>query len=92
MTSREDVERLSEASRTLVEMALVDLRQFMASLDVRDPEAARAALIEIVPLLVREYGELSAVAAPSPVIHSSVAVLKRATSSVVAEALDRYRT
>ena len=63
MTSREDVNRLSEASSELIAMARRDLRDFMASLNLSDPAAAKAALVEIVPLLVREYGDLSAIAA-----------------------------
>lgn len=63
MTSREDVNRLTDMSAELVSMARRDLRDFMASLNVANPEAAKAALMEIVPLLVREYGELSAIAA-----------------------------
>lgn len=63
MTSREDVNRLAAASAELIAMARRDLRDFLASLNLGDPDAAKAALIDIVPLLVREYGDLSAIAA-----------------------------
>ena len=63
MTSREDVNRLTEASRRLVEMARRDLRGLMATMNLSNPEAVKATLMEIVPVLVREYGDLSAIAA-----------------------------
>ena len=63
MTSREDVNRLTEASRRLVEMARRDLRGLMATMNLSNPEAVKATLMEIVPILVREYGDLSAIAA-----------------------------
>ena len=63
MTSREVVNRLTEASRRLVEMARRDLRGLMATMNLSNPEAVKATLMEIVPALVREYGDLSAIAA-----------------------------
>ncbi len=44
-------------------LAQADLRTLFATLDPSRPEAFRDALVEIVPVLVREYGELAAVAA-----------------------------
>ena len=44
-------------------MARSDLEAFFASLSLTNPEAARDALVEFVPILVREYGDLSAVVA-----------------------------
>lgn len=44
-------------------MARSDLEAFFASLALTNPEAVRDALVEFVPILVREYGDLSAVVA-----------------------------
>lgn len=63
MTSRDDVNRLTEAQRRLVQMAQRELAGFFATLDMSDPARVRDALLEIVPLLVREYGELAAMVA-----------------------------
>lgn len=63
MTSRDDLNRLSAAQRELVRMARNELAGFFSTVDLSRPELVRDALIEIVPLLTREYGELAAVAA-----------------------------
>lgn len=63
MTTRDDVTRLADASRQLVEMARRDLEQMMATINMADSVAARDALLEIVPALVREYGTVAASAA-----------------------------
>ena len=63
MTDRSDVDRLNAAQRRLVQLARSDLTSFFSSLDLSRPEAARNALLEIVPLLAREYGDLASVAA-----------------------------
>lgn len=63
MTSRDDLNRLSAAQRELVRMAQNELRGFFASVDLTRPELVRDALVEIVPLLTREYGELVATVA-----------------------------
>jgi len=63
MTTRADVTRLSAAQRRLVTLAQNELTGYFATFDLTRPEAVRDALIEIVPLLVREYGDLASVAA-----------------------------
>lgn len=63
MTSRADLDRLSAAQRELVRMAQNELSGFFATVDLSSPERVRNALIEIVPLLSREYGELVATVA-----------------------------
>lgn len=51
------------AQQRLVDLARGELASFFGTLDLGRPEAVRDALIEIVPALVREYGELASVAA-----------------------------
>lgn len=63
MTSRDDVNRLTEAQRELVRLAQNELSGFFATVDLTRPERVRDALVEIVPLLTREYGELAATVA-----------------------------
>lgn len=63
MTSRDDLDRLTAAQRELVRMARNELSGFFASVDLSRPERVRDALVEIVPLLTREYGELAATVA-----------------------------
>jgi|SRR5690606_486204 len=63
MTSRADLGRLSTAQRELVRMAQNELSGFFATVDLTRPERVRDALVEIVPLLTREYGELAATVA-----------------------------
>lgn len=63
MTSRADLDRLTAAQRELVRMARNELSGFFATVDMTRPEMVRDALVEIVPLLVQEYGELAATAA-----------------------------
>lgn len=63
MTTRADVSRLTAAQRELVRMAQNDLAGFFAAVDLTRPEMVRDALVEIVPLLAREYGELAATVA-----------------------------
>lgn len=63
MTSRDDLNRLTAAQRELVRMAQNELRGFFGSVDLTRPELVRDALVEIVPLLTREYGELVATVA-----------------------------
>jgi len=57
------VSRLTAAQRELVRLAKAELAGFFGSLDLSRPEAVRDSLLEIVPLLVREYGDLASVAA-----------------------------
>lgn len=63
MTSRGDLDRLNDAQRELVRMARNELSGFFAAVDLSRPERVRDALLEIVPLLTREYGELAATVA-----------------------------
>lgn len=63
MTTRADVERLSGASRRLVDMAKRDLDALMRMVDLSNPEAARDAVLDVMPDLVREYGDLASLAA-----------------------------
>lgn len=63
MTTRADVERLRSATGRLVELIRADLTRLFRSLDMSRPEWARDALLEAVPALVREYGEMAAVVA-----------------------------
>ncbi|NJI60952.1 hypothetical protein HCX50_16105 [Microbacterium oxydans] len=63
MTTRADVTRLSTAQRRLVTLAQNELTGYFATFDLTRPEAVRDALLEIVPLLVREYGALASIAA-----------------------------
>lgn len=63
MTSRGDLDRLTAAQRELVRMAQNELSGFFATVDLTRPERVRDALLEIVPLLTREYGELAATVA-----------------------------
>lgn len=60
MTTRNDVERLSGASARIVTLARRDLAAAFGSLNLANPEAVRDALLEIVPALVREYGDVAA--------------------------------
>lgn len=63
MTTRQDLNRLSDAGRAAVRMAQDDLLAFLAGVSLDDREAVRDALHTIVPTLVREYGDLAATAA-----------------------------
>lgn len=63
MPSRADVNRLASAQRRVVGFALDDLQDLFAGLDLSSPALVNEVLLEVVPLLVREYGDLAAVAA-----------------------------
>lgn len=63
MTTRAQVNQLSDAGRRLVEMAKRDLDVLLRMIDLSSPERARDALLDVMPALVREYGELASVAA-----------------------------
>lgn len=63
MTTRADVDRLTAAQRRIVGMARADLTRLFAVVDLSSPATVRDALLDVVPQLVREYGNLSAVAA-----------------------------
>lgn len=54
---------LRDAGRGVVALAQRDLNSFWSSLDLTKPERARDELLEFVPQLVREYGDVAATAA-----------------------------
>lgn len=60
MPSRGDVETLQAANRGLVALARRDLQAFWSSLDLTHPERARDLLLEFMPRLVEQYGEVAA--------------------------------
>lgn len=63
MTTRADVNRLRIAVDGAVGLARNDLAEIFAAIVGGDPRLTRDALLEIVPALVREYGDLSAAVA-----------------------------
>lgn len=63
MTTRADVDRLGAATARIVELARRDLEAAFRSLNLASPDAVRDALLEIVPALVREYGDVAATVA-----------------------------
>lgn len=80
MTTRRDVDDLVAVNNDLVSMALRDLQGLVGASRLGTPELLREALLEIVPMLVREYGDLAAAAAADwyerlhPASYSAVAV------------------
>lgn len=60
MLSRADLETFRGQNKKLTAAASRDLASFWAKLDLADPEAARDALLEFVPRLVGQYGDLAA--------------------------------
>jgi len=63
LTTRSDVDTLRDAGNGVVTLAQRDLQGFWNSLDLSRPEAARDELLEFVPQLVREYGDVAATVA-----------------------------
>lgn len=63
MTTRADVELLRSANTRLVDLARADLRRAFGSLDLSRPQRVRDELLEVVPALVREYGDVAATVA-----------------------------
>lgn len=63
MTDRDDVNELRSAQAKLVAMAQQELAGFFAGWDLSTPRDVRDALLEVVPALVTEYGDLAAAAA-----------------------------
>lgn len=63
MTTRQDLNRLSDAGRGAVRMAQDDLLAFLASIDVDNTAVLTDALRSFLPALVREYGDIAATAA-----------------------------
>lgn len=60
MTSRAELDQLTQAQAALVSMAERELRQAFGALDLSDPYAARDAMLEVYPAVVRRYGDLAA--------------------------------
>lgn len=60
MATREQVDRQRQAQASLARRARVDLETFWRRLDLTQPEAARDALLEFLPLLTDRYGEAAA--------------------------------
>lgn len=63
MVDRDDINRLTSATRTVLDEARRDLMSLAAQFDLANPAQVRDALLELVPMLVNEYGDLAAVAA-----------------------------
>jgi hypothetical protein len=63
MPSRGDVETFAQANRDVRRLALADLARFWATLNPADAIGMRDALLEFVPLLVAQYGEIAAAVA-----------------------------
>lgn len=59
MVSRELIEQHRAASSDLSELVAAELAAYFAALDLSRPEAARDALLEFMPLLVAEYGQVA---------------------------------
>jgi hypothetical protein len=60
VASRREINEYGDATRELSAMARRDLDQVFAALDVSRPELTRDLLLEILPALVAEYGDLAA--------------------------------
>lgn len=60
MPTPAEVGQFAAANQTIVRMVNDDLSTFWATLPLRNPAAARDMLLEFVPILVQQYGELAA--------------------------------
>lgn len=60
MPSRREIDEYGDATRQLSAMARRDLEQVFRSLDPSRPELTRDLLLELLPALVAEYGDLAA--------------------------------
>ena len=60
MTTRADLERLSRGLDEATRMALAALSSAFGHLDLSSPEAARDALLVVMPAMVAQYGDLAA--------------------------------
>lgn len=63
MASRAEVERLAAANREVSRLVRAQLADFFGSLNLNKPESARNALLEYLPVLVRQFGSVSSVVA-----------------------------
>ena len=59
MPSRDSIERYRVANSELSGLVAAELSAYFAGLDLSRPDAARNALLEFMPLLVAQYGEVS---------------------------------
>lgn len=59
MPSRDSIERYRVANKELSGLVAAELGSYFAALDLSRPEAARNALLEFMPLLVSQYGQVS---------------------------------
>lgn len=62
MTTRADVDRLYRANNTVLRLIRSDLNDLFRSLPLGSPEGARDLLLEVVPLLVEQYGNVAGAA------------------------------
>jgi hypothetical protein len=63
MVTRHDVNQLNHALSSVSDDAAYFLEEFFRTVDLSRPEAVRDALLEVVPAVTREYGDLSATVA-----------------------------
>lgn len=61
MVAAGEVAVIRRVQQAIVDAVEAELRDLFAALDLSRPEAARDALLEVVPLLVEQYGEDAAV-------------------------------
>lgn len=59
MPSRDSIERYRVANKELSGLVAAELSAYFAALDLSRPEVARNALLEFMPLLVSQYGQVS---------------------------------
>lgn len=60
MVAQADIEQFRAANSQLSQLVRDALEAFFASLDLSRPEAARDALLEFVPVLTQQYGDVAA--------------------------------
>lgn len=59
MVARESIEQYRTSAADLSELVAAELAAFFAALDLSRPEAVRDALLEFLPVLVSEYGQVA---------------------------------
>lgn len=59
MVSRDSIEQHRAAAAGLSELVAAELAAYFAALDLSRPEAVRDALLEFLPLLIAEYGQVA---------------------------------
>ena len=60
MVARSDIERFRKDNADLSRLVLAELESFFFSLNLSRPEAVRDALLEFMPLLTQQYGDVAA--------------------------------